>query len=410
MALTVLKIRAIRPRDKAYKVADEKGLYLLVKPSGAMLWRLKYRFYGVERKLAFGAYPEVSLKEARRRRDDARRQLDSGLDPSAAKRKAALAATLNAAATFRVLAGEFIEKMEREDKAPATIKKARWFMDLLDSDLGHLPVADITPHQLLSALKKVERRGHHETAQRLRAFAGRVFRYAAATVRAERNPADILRGALTAPQVRHHPAIVDPKGVGELMRAIEGYEGRIETKLALRLAPHVFVRPGELRTAEWNEVDFAAAVWRIPAEKMKMRQVHAVPLSRQSLAILKELKALENAGPFIFPALHTSLRCMSENTLNTALRRMGYGQQEMTSHGFRSIASTLLNESGLWHPDAIERALAHGDSNRIRAAYHRGVHWDERVRMAQWWSDYLDQLRAGGKVVEGKFQQFAANG
>ena len=410
MALAVLKIRAIRPWEKAYKVADEKGLYLLVKPSGAMLWRLKYRFHGVERKLAFGSYPEVSLKEARRRRDEARQQLDNGVDPSASKKQAALEASLNAAATFRALADELIEKMEREHKAPATIKKARWFMDLLDPDLGHLPIANITPQQLLAALKKIERRGHHETAQRLRAFAGRVFRYAAATVRAERNPADVLRGALTVPQVRHHSAIVDPKGVGELMRAIEGYDGRIETKLALKLAPHVFVRPGELRTAEWSEVDFDAAVWRIPAEKMKMRQVHAVPLSRQSLGIFKELRALGNAGSFIFPALHTTLRCMSENTLNTALRRMGYDQQEMTSHGFRSMASTLLNESGLWHPDAIERALAHGDNNRIRAAYHRGAHWDERVRMAQWWSDYLDQLRIGGAVIEGRFQALAANG
>lgn len=404
MALTALSIRAIRPRAKAYKVADEKGLYLLVQPSGVMLWRLKYRFYGVERKLAFGGYPAVSLKDARRRRDEARQQLESGVDPSAAKKQAVLEASLNAAATFRALADELIEKMEREKKAPATIKKARWFRDLLDPDIGHVPVAEVTPHQLLSALKKVERHGHHETAQRLRAFAGRVFRYAAATVRAERNPADILRGALTAPQVRHHSAIVDPKGVGELLRAIEGYEGRIETKLALRLAAHVFVRPGELRTAEWGEVDFGAAVWRIPGEKMKMRQAHTVPLSRQSLGLLEQLKALGNGGSFLFPAFHTSLRCMSENTLNAALRRMGYDQQEMTSHGFRSIASTLLNESGLWHPDAIERALAHGDSNQIRAAYHRGAHWDERVRMAQWWSDYLDRLRDGGQVIKGKFR------
>jgi integrase len=241
----------------------------------------------------------------------------------------------------------------------------------------------------------------------LRSFAGRVFRYGFATLRNEHNPADILRGALIVPRVKHHAAIVDPVKVGELLRALDDYQGRPETRFALQLAPHVFLRPGELRQSKWSDIDFADKVWRIPAERMKMKQPHAVPLSRQTLYFLRELRALARSSEYLFPALHTTRRPLSDNTLNVALRRLGYGHDEMTSHGFRAMASTLLNESGLWHPDAIERALAHADHNKVRAAYHRGAHWDERVRMAQWWSDYLDQLKAGGKVIEGKFRKAA---
>jgi integrase len=262
--------------------------------------------------------------------------------------------------------------------------------DLLEKDIGHRPVSEITPHELLAALKRVERRGHHEAAQRLRAFSGTIFRYAISTLRAERNPSDVLRGALTVPQVKHHAAILEPAKVGELLRAIDGYSGRPETRIALQLLPHVFVRPGELRKAEWDEFDFDAAVWRIPATKMKMGQPHVVPLSKQSIAMLEGLRDGGNHGTYLFPAPHTSKQPICENTLNVALRRLGYGGDEMTSHGFRAIASTLLNESGRWHPDAIERALAHRDRDNVRAAYHRGTHWDERVRMAERWSDHLD--------------------
>ncbi|WP_316251206.1 site-specific integrase [Sphingomonas sp. JC676] len=296
--------------------------------------------------------------------------------------------------------------MEREGKSPATIKKARWFLELLGGLAKH-SIAAITPYELLDALKRVERRGYYETALRLRAFAGRVFRYGFATLRTDRNPADILRGALIVPKVKHLAAIVEPAKVGDLLRNLETYEGRPETVLALRLAPHVFLRPGELRQAKWTEIDFADKVWRVPPERMKMKQPHAVPLSRQSIFLLNELRALGNRSEFLFPSLHTSKRPICENTLNVALRRLGYERDEMTSHGFRAMASTLLNESGLWHPDAIERALAHGEKNKVRAAYHRGAHWAERVRMAQWWSDYLDQLRVGGKVIRGKFRKRA---
>jgi integrase len=404
--LTVVQIRALKPAERPYKVADVDGLYLLVQPSGALLWRFRYRCCGIERKLSLGSFPDVTLVQARRKRDEAKAELDDGIDPVEEKRQRRLKAELAAQTTFALVAEEYIQKMEREGRSPATIKKARWFLELLDG-IAKRPIAAITPHELLDVLKRVERRGHHETALRLRSFAGRVFRYGFATLRTERNPADILRGALTIPRVKHHAAIVEPKKVGELLRAIDTYTGRPETLHALRIAPHVFLRPGELRQAKWSEIDFAEKVWRVPAERMKMKQPHAVPLSRQVLFLLQDLRSLARDSEFLFPALHTTKRCLSDNTLNVALRRLGFDHDEMTSHGFRAMASTLLNESGLWHPDAIERALAHGEKDRVRAAYHRGAHWAERVRMAQWWSDYLDQLRIGGEVVKGKFRKRA---
>ncbi|CAN5256568.1 integrase arm-type DNA-binding domain-containing protein [soil metagenome] len=404
--LTTVEIRALKPAARPFKVTDADGLFLLVQPSGALLWRFRYKVMGVERKLSLGSFPEVSLKHARLKRDEARASLIDGVDPVEEKRQRRFEAELAAKTTFKLVAEEYIQKMELEGKSPATAKKARWFLELLD-DIAKRPIASITPHELLDTLKRIERRGHHETALRLRSFAGRVFRYGFATLRTDRNPADILRGALIVPKVKHHAAIVDPAKVGELLRAIEDYNGRPETLFALRLAPHVFLRPGELRQGKWSEIDFAEKVWRIPAERMKMKQAHAVPLSRQALYLLYELRSLGRASEFLFPALHTTKRSICENTLNIALRRMGYGHDDMTSHGFRAMASTLLNESGLWHPDAIERALAHGEKDKVRAAYHRGAHWAERVRMAQWWSDYLDQLRAGGKVLKGKFRKRA---
>jgi integrase len=404
--LTVVQIRALKPRSRPYKVFDSDGLFLLVQPSGALLWRFRYRKFGIERKMSLGSFPAVTLQQARKERDKAMAQLVDDIDPVEEKRQRRLKAEIAAQTTFELVANEFIQKMEMEGKSPATIKKARWFLELL-KDIGKRPIASITPHELLDALKRIERRGHHETANRLRSFAGRVFRYGFATLRTEQNPADILRGALIVPKVKHHAAVIEPAKVGALLRAIDDYEGRPETVFALKLAPHVFLRPGELRQAKWSEIDFADKVWRVPAERMKMKQPHTVPLSRQSLFFLRELRAVARPGEFVFPALHTTKRSICENTLNIALRRLGYGPDEMTSHGFRAMASTLLNESGLWHPDAIERALAHGDKDKVRAAYHRGTHWDERVRMAQWWSDYLDQLRAGGKVIKGKFRKRA---
>ncbi|WP_242184626.1 integrase arm-type DNA-binding domain-containing protein [Sphingomonas sp. CARO-RG-8B-R24-01] len=404
--LTTVQIRSLKPEARPFKVPDADGLFLIVQPSGALLWRFRYKVLGHERKLSLGTFPELSLQQARKKRDEARAQLVDGIDPVEEKRQRRIAAELAAQTTFGLVAEEYIQKMEREGRSPATIKKARWFLELLDG-IAQRPIASVTPHELLDVLKRVERRGHHETALRLRSFAGRVFRYGFATLRTEKNPADILRGALTVPKVKHHAAIIEPKKVGELLRAIEDYKGRPETLHALRIAPHVFLRPGELRQAKWDEIDFAEKVWRVPAERMKMKQPHAVPLSRQSLFILQDLRSLARTSEYLFPALHTTKRPLSDNTLNVALRRLGFENDEMTSHGFRAMASTLLNESGLWHPDAVERALAHGEKDRVRAAYHRGAHWAERVRMAQWWSDYLDELRIGGDVVKGKFRKRA---
>jgi integrase len=393
MSLTDIEIRQANPKDKEWKLTDGGGLYLLIRPNGSKLWRLKYRIDGREQKLAFGAYPAVSLREARLRRDEARVEIGRGGDPARRMRAEKVAAQIRAGHTFAMVAEEYIAKCEAEGFATTTLLKANWFLKLLQRDLGKRPIAEITPHEMLTTLKKIERGGHRETARRVRSFAGRVFRYAVATLRAERDPTEPLRGALTAPVPRHYAAITEPAVLSGLLRAIDKYEGNYSTRFALQIAPHVFVRPGELRHAEWSEFDLDAAVWKIPAKKMKSRRPHAVPLSDQVLELLTQLGQIEGRSGYLFKALGKKGRPMSENTINAALRRLGFSGDEMTAHGLRATASTLLNESGLWSHDAIERALAHKDQNVVRGIYHRGEHWDERVRMAQWWSDYLDQLK-----------------
>lgn len=394
MALTDTSIRNAKPGPKPKKLFDERGLFLLVQPSGGKLWRLKYRYLGKEKKLSLGTYPDVSLKVARERRDEARTIIANGADPASVKSTLRDEAREAAANTFSCIAEEYVAKIEREGRAAVTIKKTQWLLSLLNRDLGKRPVSEITPAELLHALQRVETQGHLETARRMRSLSGRVFRYAVATSRATADPSALLRGALTAPTVRHHSAILEPEAVGELLRAIDGYSGQPLTWLALQLTPHVFVRPGELRRAEWQEFDLDKAIWTIPAEKMKMRDPHIVPLSKQAVALLESAKAISAGQRYVFSSLYPGNRPMSENTVNAALRRMGYSGKEMTAHGFRAMASTLLNESGKWSPDAIERALAHKDSNATRGTYHRGAHWQERVEMAQWWSDYLDELKA----------------
>lgn len=396
MALTDTAIRNAKPKDKPYKVADAQGLYLLVNPRGSKLWRVKYRKDGVERKLALGSYPEITLAEARGARDAARRQLAHSIDPNIAKRQARIEASIRASNSFASVAEELIEKKAREGLAEPTLEKMRWFVKLLGTDFGKRPVIEITPQELLHELRKHEGRGRLETANLLRAFASRVFRYAVATARAERDPAQLLIGALTTPRVKHFPAITDPVAFGALLRAIEDYQGDPAVMCALKLTPHVFQRPGEIRQMEWTEVDFAKAVWVIPEGKMKMRQSHSVPLSRQSLALLTDMRTLSGSGHYVFPSIRTRARPISDNTLNAALRRMGYSKDQMTAHGFRTSASSLLNESGKWNPDAIERALAHMVAGSVRRIYNQSAYWSERVEMAQWWSDYLDELRRGG--------------
>lgn len=262
-----------------------------------------------------------------------------------------------------------------------------------------MPISEIEPADVLAAVRKIESKGNLESARRTLQLSSMVFRYAIATARLKSDPTRDLRGALTAPTVTHYGAITDAKQVGELLRAIDGYEGQGLTKLAIQIAPHVFVRPGELRHAEWHDIDLDAGLWVIPMEKMKMRKPHHVPLSRQAADVFRDVYQATGPTGYVFPSIRSRSRPMSENTLNAALRRLGYASDEMTAHGFRAMASTLLNESGKWHPDAIERALAHGDSDKVRAAYHRGAHWQERVEMAQWWSDYLDQLRSGAEIL-----------
>jgi len=395
MALTDVTIRQAPPREKEYKIGDAGGLYLLIRPGGSKLWRMKYRTGGREQKLSFGAWPSVSLREARLRRDEARVEIGRGGNPARRKRIERIEQEIGAGNTFAEVAAEYIGKCEQEGYAETTLTKARWFLDILSPGIGSTPVAEVSPHELLAALRRIERKGHRESARRARSFASRVFRYAVATLRAEHDPAQPLRGALIAPVTKHYAAITDPAKLGGLLRAIEGFEGSPVTLQALRIAPHVFVRPGELRHATWDEFDFENAVWKIPEARMKSRRPHSVPLSSQVLEMFEEMGKLRGRKGYVFASLSTRGRPMSENTINAALRRMGYSGDEMTAHGLRASASTLLNESGLWSHDAIERSLAHQDANVVRGIYHRGQHWEERVRMAQWWSDYLDQLRDG---------------
>ena len=399
MAFTNIALNALKPAKKSYKRSDGGGLYIEVMPNGSKLWRFKYRLHGVEKRQSMGKFPEISLANARKRRDEAKAFISAGRDPAIERRQAKLVAALSAETTFGLVAREFIEiKMAGEGLAQSTIDKALWYLEQL-GPLQPLPVGQIRPADVLAVLKRIEAKGKYETARRCRSFVSRVYRYAVATLRAENDPAAVLRGALRSPKPKHHAAFEKPEQVAGLLRAIDEYPGHLITRIAMQIAPHVMARPGELRMANWEEFNLEAAEWRIPAERMKMRKPHMVPLSRQVIAYLRELAPLTGPTGFVFPAFHTWKRPMSENTMNQALRRMGYSKDEMTSHGWRSTASTLLNECGKWNADAIERSLAHTERNAVRGAYNRGSYWNERVDMHQWWSDYLDQLRGGGQVV-----------
>jgi integrase len=402
MPLSDAMVRGAKPETAPRKFSDGGGLFLLVspKPAGSKLWRLAYRFGGKQKTLALGIYPCVSLLQARSARDEAKKLLASGIDPSVQRKTERQIGKAVASNSFRAIAEEAVAKLEREGRAHVTIAKKRWLLDFAFPAFGDRPVSEITAKELLDLLREIEGRGIYETAKRLRSTCGMVFRYAIATGRAERDPSGDLRGALTTHQVTHRATIIEPTDIGALLRAIDGFGGQPTTRAALRLAPHVFVRPGELRQAEWSEFDLYAAVWSIPATKMKMRRPHRVPLSRQSLDIIRELRDITGSGRFVFPSVRTVLRPISENTLNAALRRLGYASEDMSTHGFRSMAATRLNEMGRWNPDAIERQLAHQEGNAVRRAYTHGAQfWSERVQMMQAWSDYLDGLREGGAVV-----------
>jgi integrase len=357
-------------------------------------------FGGKRGTLAFGVYPIVSLAEARDQRDAAKKQIATGIDPALDRKLKKLATIAAAGNNFKAVADEWVEKLIRENRADATVKKTRWLLRFANKAFSNRPISQITAPELLAVLRLIEQRGRYESAQRLRSTCGQIFRYAIATGRAERDPTSDLRGALTIQTVQHRAAITDPKGVGALLRAIDDYDGQQTTKAALQLAPLVFVRPGELRQAEWAEINLDEAEWRIPAHKTKMRKVHRVPLSRQAIDILLDLQVLTGTGRFLFPSLRSRQRPMSENTLNGALRRLGYGKDEVTTHGFRATAAVRLNEMGRWNSDAIERQLAYQEASEVRRAYtHAAEFWKERCEMMQVWADYLDELRHGRKVV-----------
>jgi len=405
MALTAVAIKAAKGREKPYKLTDSDGLFLFITPNGGRYWRMNYRHLGKQKTLAFGVYPDTGLADAREQRDAARKLLARGEDPGERIKLDRIAATVAASNSFKAVADEWLIKVERENRSAATMKKLRWLLDFINASIGKRPIASITAQELLVMLRKMEGKGKYETAKRLRSTCSQIFRYAIATARAERDVAADLRGALIAPQPVHRAAITGAHEAGGLLRAIEAFEGHANTKAALRLLPHVFVRPGELRHAEWADFDFDKVLWTIPPHKTKMRRAHTIPLSRQALAILQTLEHDADCSRFLFPSLRSVDRPMSENTINAALRRMGFAQDEMTGHGFRAMAATLLNEMGLWHPDAIERQLAHCDNNAVRRAYTRGEYWDERVRMMQHWSDHIDFLRDGAKVLKGPFKK-----
>lgn len=399
MPLTDTAVRKSRPGNRPKKLSDGGGLHLLLTPSGGRLWRLQYRFAGKQKMVAFGAYPEVSLAEARAKRDEAKKLLESGVDPAANARLDKLTKQLSQACTFSVVADEYIAKLKAQNRAQATMKKVEWLLDFAKPLLGSRPVAEIKSAEVLAVLRQVEKRGRLETARRLRSTIGSVFRYAIATTRAEHDPTVALAGALATPTVTPRAAILEPNKFGGLLRALETFDGQPTTKVALKLMALLFPRPGELRAAQWQEFDLDQAVWTIPAERTKMRRPHRSPLPKQALDILRDLHDVTGRSDLLFPSVLTVRRPISENTLNGALRRLGYAKDEMTAHGFRAVASTMLNESGEWHADAIERQLGHVEGNDIRRAYARGEHWEERIRMMSWWADHLDILRRTGAVV-----------
>lgn len=392
MPLNELAIKHKKPAEKPFKLTDEKGLFLLIHPNGSKYWRFKYRIAGKEKLLAFGVYPDVSLAEARNRRDKARTLLANGVDPGVvrqASKQAARAATEN---SFESIAREWLAKQSSR-WVPRQAERMMRRLELhVFPWLGVRPVAEITPSELLTVLRRIEQLGKLETAHRVYQYSGQIFRYAIATNRTERDPSAILRGALPPIRAKHLAAITEPKKVGELIRSIRGYEGSFITKSALLLAPLVFVRGGELRHAEWSEINLELADWTIPAQKMKMRQPHLVPLAKQAVNILEELHPLTGQGRYVFPCARTSTRPMSENTINAALRRLGYSKDDVTAHGFRATARTILDEVLGFRPDVIEHQLAHAVKDPLGRAYNRTSHLQVRREMMQRWADFLDEL------------------
>lgn len=406
MPLTVSQAKSAQPRDKDYKLSDEKGLYLLVKRNGAKYWRLKYRYDRREKTLALGVFPEVTLTMARNKRDEARTKLQNGIDPSGekqARKKASADAVKN---SFSSVAYEWLEK--RGKKSESGDKRLK---SLLEKDLfpvlGQLPIASITPPKLLNALRKIESRGAIETAHRAKQYSGQIFRYAVATGRAERDISADITGALATPKGKHFAAITEPKEVGKLLSAIDDYSGTPTVMAALKLSPLLFCRQGELRHLEWTEINWEENRIELPAEKMKTREPHIIPLSKQALAILRDLERGPKRGKYVFPSARGASRPLSENGVRTALRALGYDNETMTPHGFRAMARTLLDEVLGYRIEWIEQQLGHAVKDVHGRAYNRTKHLPQRTKMMQHYADYLDALKAqalSGNVIAGDFK------
>ncbi|MEK7266028.1 MAG: integrase arm-type DNA-binding domain-containing protein [Pseudomonadota bacterium] len=400
MPLSDLKVRTATPSNRSYKLADGGGLYLLVQPTGSKLWRLKYRCLGKEKLLSLGKYPDVGLAKARKERQAAKELLASGDDPGEAKRAAIQAKIAEQERTFAALAALFLEKQAKDGRAASTLSKNKWVLDMAGNDLGRMPVASIKAADILAALMKVEARGIYETARRMKVLVGSVLRYGVSLGWIDYEPTASLRGALAKPPAKNHAAITDPQAFGALLRAIDGFSGQASNRIGLQLLALLYPRPGELRLAKWEEFDLDRRVWTIPAERTKMRRPHRVPLPEAAIDLLKQLKALNSPGEYLFPSIRTWKKPISDATFTAALRRLGYTGDEATAHGFRASFSTIANESGLWNPDAIARALAHVEANAVRAAYSRSDFWDERVRIADWWAGVLAQLRQNKGIIQ----------
>lgn len=396
--LSDTKVRNAKPQEKEYKLFDGGGMFLLITPSGGKLWHLKYRFNDKEKKLALGSYPEISLSDARERRADARKLLANSVDPGAV-RKAQKQADIQETETFEIIAREWFQKFSQRWKETHSSRIIRALERDVFPWIGKQPIKEVKAPELLAVLRRIEKRGTLDTAHRVRTICDQIFRYAVATGRAERDPAADLKGAIPPPQEGHMAAITDPVKVGELLRAIDGYEGSFAVQCALKLAPLVFVRPGELRNMEWSEIDFDNAQWNIPGEKMKMKEPHIVPLATQALEILTAIKPLTSASRYVFPSGRSFNRAMSNNAVLAALRRMGYTKDEMSGHGWRAVARTLLDEVLQVRVDYIEAQLAHRVRDPLGRSYNRTQHLAERRKMMQTWADYLDGLKIGAKIL-----------
>ncbi len=390
--LTQLAINAAKPKARPYKLSDGRGLFLLIGTNGTKVWRFRYKKLGRENMLSFGSFPDVTLAQARAKRDEARQVLAAGTDPAQRRKEERKAATVSAANTFEALAREYIDKIAKEGAAPVTVQKNTWLLLDLASPLAKRPIAEILPAEILGLCKRFEGLGRRETARRLRGTIGSVFRYAVVTLRATNDPTYALKGALLRPNVQHRAAITDEAKLGALMANIDEYDGWPTLRAALLLLALTMTRPGDVRHMRKSEIVFPKALWRIPAERMKMRRPHDVPLSRQALAIIREVWDLTAGNGLLLPSVRSAVKPLSENAMNAALRRMGYSKEEATAHGFRSSASTILNERG-FNPDVIEAALAHQDEDDVRRAYNRTTYLLERTKLMQEWADLLDEFR-----------------